>query len=40
MDQKETREQTIAKMEFYKDKLTDDQLRMAVAFMKGLMRSA
>lgn len=35
----ETREQTLAKMEFYKETLSDEQLRLAVAFMKGLSKS-
>lgn len=34
----ETREQTEAKMEFYKGKLSDRQLRMVVAFMRGFLK--
>lgn len=32
----ETREQTMAKILFYLDFLTDEQLRMAKGFIKGL----
>lgn len=32
----ETREQTMAKILFYLDLLTDEQLRMAKGFVKGL----
>lgn len=35
----ETREQTLAKMEFYKEKMSDEQLRLVVAFMKGMDKS-
>lgn len=34
----ETREQTEAKLEFYKGKLSDQQLRIVVAFMRGFLK--
>lgn len=34
----ETRKETEAKLEFYKDKLSDQQLRMVVAFMRGFLK--
>lgn len=34
----ETREQTEAKLEFYKGMLNDWQLRMVVAFMRGFLK--
>lgn len=35
----ETREQTVAKIMFYIDKLPDGCLRMVVGFMRGLLKS-
>lgn len=34
----ETKEQTIAKIMFYLDKLSDRSLRMVVGFMRGLLK--
>jgi hypothetical protein len=39
MDNKETREQTINKIEFYLPTLTDEQLRMVSGFIKGIKKS-
>lgn len=36
MNETETREQTMAKILFFLDFLTDEQLRMAKGFIKGL----
>lgn len=38
MDNKETREQTMHKIDFYIPKLTDEQLRMVAGFIRGLSR--
>lgn len=35
----ETREQTVAKIMFFMDKLPDSCLRMAAGFMRGLLKS-
>ena len=34
----ETRKETEAKLEFYKDKLSDQQLRLLVAFASGIFK--
>ena len=34
----ETREQTMAKIEFYLPKLTDEQLRMVAGFIRGIQK--
>ena len=34
----ETREQTMAKIDFYLPKLTDAQLRMVAAFIRGILK--
>ena len=36
----ETREQTMAKIEFYLPKLTDEQLRMVAGFIRGILKEA
>lgn len=38
MEQFETRGQSEAKIEFYKALLTDHQLRIVVAFMRGFLK--
>ena len=36
---KETREQTLAKLEFHLPSLTDAQLRLVAAFIRGIKKS-
>ena len=36
---KETREQTVAKIEFHLPTLTDEQLRMVSGFIKGIKKN-
>lgn len=38
MENEETREQTIQKLIFFEDMMTDAQLRMLAAFASGLMK--
>lgn len=39
MKTEETREQTLAKINFYLPELTDAQLRMVSAFIRGIRKS-
>lgn len=36
MDNKETRDQTMAKIQYYLPKLTDKELRMVIGFIRGI----
>lgn len=36
MDNKETRDQTMTKIQFYLPKLTDKELRMVAGFVRGI----
>jgi hypothetical protein len=39
MPEKETREQSLKKVEFYLQQLTDKELRMVAAFISGIKKS-
>lgn len=39
MEEHETREQTLAKIEFYLPTLTDEQIRMVSGFIRGIKKN-
>lgn len=38
MNESESREQTLKKLEFFKERMTDTQLRLLVAFASGIFK--